>query len=198
MRICFPGAQMLVIRQNAGIRKPIVAAFLNVFNWDSVREADISEAPSMAGVSGSVCYAPVQPTEESVSAFLKGCHATWMRWFEKEIEARCNATGAGLEIIADVLEDGFEDRQRFGLAFMNIDAEGEALNTEAVVIATEQKEHLRRFLERLAVRMGLEHPDIAASAAVLVIESTIVWAQMTGSLKEAQAARLLFQCLQHA
>jgi hypothetical protein len=152
----------------------------------------------MAGVSGSVCHAPVQPTEESVSAFLKDCHATWMRWFEKEIEARCNATGASLEIIADVLEEGFEDRPRFCVAFMNIDAEVEAFNTDAVAIATEQKEHLRHFLEQLSLRMGLEHPDVAASAAVLVIEHTIVWAQMTGGLKEAQTARLLFQCLQHA
>ena len=121
-----------------------------------------------------------------------------MRWFEKEIEARCNATGASLEIIADVLEEGFEDRPRFCVAFMNIDAEVEAFNTDAVAIATEQKEHLRHFLEQLSLRMGLEHPDVAASAAVLVIEHTIVWAQMTGGLKEAQTARLLFQCLQHA
>lgn len=197
IRILFPGGTMPLIRQNAGIRKPIITAFLNVFSWESVREADISEASSMAGVSGSVCYAPVQATEESVSAFLKGCRATWIRWFETEIEARCNAAGAGLEVIADVLEEGFEDRKRFGLAFCNIDAEVEASNSEAV-IAAEQKEHLRCLLERLAVRIRLEHPDIAASAAVLVIERTIAWAQMTGSLTETQNARLLFQCLNHS
>ena len=189
---------MLVIRQNAGIKKPIIAAFLGVFSWDPVREAEISEALPMAGVSKSVCCAPVQATGESVPAFLGDCHATWMRWFEKEIEARYNATGAGLEIIVDVLKEGCEDRPRFGLAFMNIDAEVETFNTEAVVIASEQREHLRRFLEDLAVRMGLEHPDIAASAAVLVIERTIIWTQMTGSLGETETARLLFQCLQHA
>lgn len=189
---------MLLVRQNAEIRKPVLAAFLSVFNWAFVQEADISEALSMARVSGSVCYAPVQATEESVSAFLKNCHATWMRWFEKEIEARYNATGAGLEIIADVLKVGCEDRPRFSLAFMDIDADVEAFNTETVVIASEQKEHLSRFLEELAARMGLEHPDIAASTAVFVIERSIVWTQMTGSLQEIQAARLLFQCLQHA
>jgi len=41
------------------------------------------------------------------------------------------------------------------------------------------------------------HPDIVASAAVLVIERTIVRTLMTGSLKETQTARLLFQCLFH-
>jgi hypothetical protein len=38
---------------------------------------------------------------------------------------------------------------------------------------------------------------MAASAAVFVIERAIVRTLMTGSLKEAQTARLLFQCLQH-
>jgi hypothetical protein len=50
----------------------------------------------------------------------------------------------------------------------------------------------------LAVRMGLQHPDIAAGAALLIIERTIVWIQLTGSSRETQTARLLFQCLQHS
>jgi hypothetical protein len=72
------------------------------------------------------------------------------------------------------------------------------LDNEPLAIAREQKEHLRQSTEQLAVKMGLQHPDMAASAAVLVIERTIVRTLMTGSLKEAQTARLLFQCLQHA
>ena len=57
---------------------------------------------------------------------------------------------------------------------------------------------MRWFLEQLATKVGLQHPDMASSAAVLVIEQTIARTQMTGSLKEVQTARLLFQCLQHA
>jgi uncharacterized protein (DUF2267 family) len=121
-----------------------------------------------------------------------------MRRFENEIEARYEATGGGLELIADVLQDGFEDPKCFGLAFIHIVTEGRSFNSEPFAIAREQKQHLRRFIERLAVRMGFQHPDMAASAAALVIERTIVRALMTGSLQEAQTARLLFQCLQHA
>jgi len=117
--------------------------------------------------------------------------------FEKEIEARYQATRGGLEIIADVLQKGFEDPKCFGLAILNSLAEGSAFR-EPFAIEREQKEHLRRFLEELALKMGLQHPDMAASAAVLVIEQTIVRTQTNGSLKEAQTARLLFQCLQHA
>jgi hypothetical protein len=96
------------------------------------------------------------------------------------------------------LQEGFEDPKCFGFAFMNVVIEGADFDNEPIAIVREQKEHLRLFIEELAVKMGLQHPDIAASAAVLVVERTIVRTLMTGSPKEAQTARLLFQCLQHA
>ena len=130
--------------------------------------------------------------------FWRDRHAIWMRWFENEIEARYEATGGGLEIIADVLQEGFEDPKCFGFAFIHIVTEGGDFDNEPFAIVREQKEHLGRFIEQLAVKMGLQHPDMAAPAAVLVIERTIMRTLMTGSLKEAQTARLLFQCLQHA
>jgi AcrR family transcriptional regulator len=150
-------------------------------------------------VSESVFYEQSQSKEEIVSAFLKDRHAIWMRWFENEIEARYEATEGGLEIIADVLQIGFEDPKCFGCAFIKIVTEGGGdFDNEPFAIAREQKEHLRQFIEHLAVKMGLQHPDMAAFAVVLVIERTILRTLMTGSLTEVQTARLLFQCLQHA
>ena len=149
---------------------------------------------AIAGVPESVFYEQFQSKEDLVSAFLKDRHASWMRRFEDEIEARYEATGGGLELIADVLQEGFEDPKCFGLAFVHIVTEG----SEPFAIAKEQTQHLRRFIEQLAVKMGLQHPDMAASATVLVIERTIARTLMTGSLVETQTARLLFQCLQHA
>jgi AcrR family transcriptional regulator len=186
------------MRQSAGVRDGIITAFFDVLCREGVRGTEISQVLERAGVSESAFYEQFQSREDSLSAFLRDRHAIWMRWFENEIEARYEATGGGLEIIADVLQEGFEDPKCFGFAFINIVAESSAFNREPFVIAREQKEHLGRFLEQLTVKMGLQHPDMAASAAVLIIERTIVRTLMTGSLKEAQTARLLFQCLQHA
>lgn len=189
---------MLEMRQSAGARDAIITAFLDVLCREGVREAEILKVLAIAGVPESVFYETFQSKKELVSAFLKDRHAIWMRWFEHEIEARYQATGGGLEIIADVLQKGFEDPKCFGFAFVNNVTEGSDFDNEPFAIAREQKEHLGRLIEQLAVKMGLQHPDMAASAAVLVIDRTIVRTLMTGSLKEAQTARLLFQCLQHA
>ena len=189
---------MLKIEQNVGVNDAIITAFWEVFSRDESLEAEISEVLTVAPVSAPASYERFQSKEDLVSAILKDRHVIWMRWLEHEIEVRHEATGGGLEIIADVLQKGFEDPKCFGFAFIHIVTEVDDMDNEPFAIAKEQKEHLGRFIEQLAVRMGLQHPDMAACATVRVIEQTIVRTLMTGSLKEAQTARLLFQCLQHA
>jgi len=189
---------MLEMKQSVGARDAIITAFWDVFSRDVSLEAEISEVLAIARVSEFASYERCQSKEDLVSAFLKDCHAAWMHWFENEIEARYKATGGGLEIIADVLQEGFEDPKSFGLAFIRVVSECSDFDKEPFAMIGEQKEHLRRFIEQLAIKMGLDHPDTAASAAVLVIERAIVCTLMTGSLAEARTARLIFQCLQHA
>jgi AcrR family transcriptional regulator len=197
-RQSFLEENMLEIRQSVTVTDAIITVFWDVFSRDVSLEAEISEAPAIARVSEFASYERFQSREDLVSTFLKHRHAAWMRWFEDEIEARYKATGGGLEIIADVLQEGFEDPNNFGVAFINLVSVCSDVDKEPFATVGEQKEHLRQFIEQLAVKMGLDHPDIAASAAVHVIERAIGRTLMSGSLTEARTARLLFQCLQHA
>lgn len=145
-------------------------------------------------VSNSIFY---QPKEEPVATPAQNSCDVWLRRFENEVEAQFKETGGGLEIVADVLQRAFEDQKSSDFAFFNT-FEVVDLDSDPFAAARGQKEHLRGYLEQLAVRMGLQHPDIAACAALLVIERTIVGTQLSGSSRETQTARLLFQCLQHA
>jgi AcrR family transcriptional regulator len=189
---------MLETEQTVGVKDAIITGCLDVLCREGIRGAEIAKVVEKAGVSESAFYKQFQSKESLLSAFLRDRHAIWMRSFENEVEARYEATGGGLEIIADVLQKGFEDPKCLGIAFINIVAESSAFNWNPFVIAREQKEHLGRLLEQLTVKMGLQYPDMAASAAVLVIERTIERTLTTGSPSEAQTARLLFRCLQHA
>ena len=185
---------MLEIEQSVGARDVIIRIFFGPFRLDGNRQAQVL---AMAGVSDFAFHEQLQSNDDRVSAFVKDRHAGWMRWFENEIEARYKVTGGGLEIIADVLQDAFEDPKSFCLAFMNVICESSNFD-KPCAIRPEQREHLSRFIERLAAKMGLQHPDTAASAVVLVIERTIARTLITGSVTETQTARLLFKCLQHA
>lgn len=185
---------MLKVKQSIGNTGATVMTSLHVLGREGSGEVGI---PNIEATAGALClYGHVQSKQAGVRADLKDCQAIWMNWLENEIEARYEAAGGGLEIIADVLQIGLKDLLRLSLA-CNV-SEDRTLNSQPFAITKELSEHLRRCIEQLAVMMGLEHPDLTASAAVLVIEDTILRTQMTGSPEEAQTARLLFQCLQHA
>ena len=181
---------MLEMRQSAGLGAFTTLIFLD----DLSRWVGLPKVGTMATrVSDSTFY----QSKEPVASPPENSCVVWLRWFENEVEAKYEETGGGLEIIADVLQKASEDRECSDSAFFNM-VEGGDLDSEPFATARGQKEHLRGYLEQLAVRMGLEHPDIAACAALLVIERTIAWTQLTGNSRETQTARLLFQCLQHA
>lgn len=184
---------MLKIKPSRGNTDAAIMTSLRVVGREGSRVGETPKAEAMAGTS-----ALHQPLQSFVPADLKDHQAGWMRWFEKEVEAKFQATGSGLEIIADVLQEGMTRRESSGPVFFNGVGEDRTFSGESFTFAGEQKEHLRRFIEQLAARMGVRHPDIAAGAAVLVIDETFVRTQMSASPEETRTARLLFQCLQHA
>lgn len=188
---------MLEPKQSVRVRNMTITALWDVFPRDSRRGAGTSYALEGTGVSTSALREEFQASEDLVSAFLKDRHVAWMRWFEHEIEERYQDTRGGLEIIADVLEDGFEDPKSFALAFIDVVIRTSDSDEKPLAIAGDQRAHLRRLIEQLAARMGLRHPDMVAATAVAIIGQTILRRLMDGCPAGAQKARLLFQCLQH-
>ena len=180
---------MRELRHDAGTWKVTVTVVCS--GADST--GPLSRVLPSAGISRPRSY---QLEDSPSSGVVKYGHAVWFSWLESQIERRYDATGGGLEILADILLEGFENPSY--RSYLYIDHFSDTVLDDPFAGAGAQKEHLRHRLEKLAMRMGLPHPDIASSAAVLIIERTIMSARITGSSKEFQTARLLFQCLQHA
>ena len=187
---------MLEMRQSIGNMDTAIVTSLQVFGWKGSGQTQVSEIEAKA--AASALHEQHQPTQAIAPADLKDHYASWLRCFKSEIEAKYEATGSGLEIIADVLQEEFEHPRSFGLPCINNVGEARNLRGEHLTITAKQTEDLRRFIEQLAAKMGVQHPSIAATAAVLVIDETIVRNQISASPDDTQTARLLFQCLQHA
>jgi AcrR family transcriptional regulator len=186
------------LAQTQTVRDSIVNSSLELFYRDGIKGTDVDHVIKKAGVSEDAFYENFSSKDELVLAFLHKRHDVWMTWFKRETEARFSQPGAGLEVIADVLQSWFEDPKFRGCAFINTVAEGGKRDSEPFVIAREHKEDLKQFIKGMALKLRLKEPEMAASAGVLVVEGAIVRAQMTGDATEAYNARLLFQCLNHS
>jgi AcrR family transcriptional regulator len=184
--------------QSQNPRDHIVNTSLEIFYRDGIRGTDLNQIIEGAGISKLSFYQSFKSKDDLVLAFLQKRHEVWMAWFTREVEIRLSNPGAGLEVIAEVLQSWFEDPKFRGCAFINTVAEGGKFDSEPFTIAREHKEELKRFLKTAATKLNFFEPEMAASAAVMVIEGAIVRAQMTGDSSEAHNARLLFQCLNHS
>lgn len=132
--------------------------------------------------------------KDRVSNSRKDRHSIWLRWFQNEVEARYKAAEGGLEIIADVLRNCCESGL-YRFAVIKLIRSEKSVESECFEVVAVQRDRLRRFVQELATKMGLECPDIAASATVLILERTIVRIRETGDLSELRTAQLLFRCL---
>jgi AcrR family transcriptional regulator len=186
------------MQEQGSLRDSIIDSSLEIFYRDGIKGTDVQQVIERAGASEDLFYENFPTKDDLVMAFLHKRHDVWMGWFTKEVDWRLSCPGAGLEVIADVLQSWFEDPAFRGCAFINTMAEGGKFDSESLTFAREHKEDLKQFLKTVAARLNHESPELTASTAVLVVEGAIVRAQMTGDAREAYNARLLFQCLNHS
>ncbi|UWZ84388.1 hypothetical protein [Occallatibacter riparius] len=189
---------MARIIQRRGTSDSIVVSSLVVFYRGSER---VQALPTLDGtrVYESTLHEGVRTKEGVIQAFLDGRDAVWVGWFQYQINMRSETnTGRGLEIIADVLREWFENSQLRCSALIKGIVSHCDFDGQSPEISSSPKDQLRRCIELSATKMGLHCPELAASAAVLIIERTMATTQATGDLSELKTAQLLLECLQRA
>lgn len=162
------------------------------------RRTEVLRLTEGARVSESNFYEGAQSREALLRAFLEDGDAMWLRWFQREINAKFESTKGGLEIFADVLRKWFEDSYVQCSVVNKLISSSHQFDGETYECFEGNRDQLRRLIEQLVAKMDLPYPDIAASAAVQIIERTIVTTLVSGDLSELKTAQLLFQCLQRA
>ncbi|HNA30418.1 MAG TPA: TetR/AcrR family transcriptional regulator [Thiobacillaceae bacterium] len=161
-------------------RDRILETACRLFYRDGLRATGIDRIIAESGVAKMSFYRSFPSKTDLIAAFLRRRHTAWMERFRAGVEAGLTQPGAGLAVIADVLEAWFREPDFRGCAFINTLAESGPSGGEEVLIAREHKAELEAYVVEVARRLGLEHPETVAATAMLIIEGAIVRAQMTG------------------
>jgi AcrR family transcriptional regulator len=173
-------------------RQRILETAGRLFYQEGLRATGIDRIIAESGVAKMSFYRHFPSKADLIAAFLKARHETWMDWFTREVDARIGKSGKGLEVVADVLGQWFREPTFRGCAFINTLAESGSSCGEECRIAIEHKRQLAVYLESLTKRLGLARPRQVAEAAMIVIEGTIVRAQMgAGNAVVARSRGLL-------
>lgn len=188
-------AETLPKESKASARERILETAMRLFYQDGIRATGIDKIIAESGVAKMSFYRSFPSKSDLVVAFLRKRHDLWMSWFTQRVEAKLASSNGGLEVIADVLKEWFEEPDFRGCAFINTVAEDGSHSSEQASIAQDHKQQLEDYLEKLARRLKLKVPKEVAAAATLVIDGTIVRAQMTGNPRVALVCKQLLKKL---
>jgi hypothetical protein len=119
-----------------------------------------------------------------------------MNWFIEEVEKRATKPEERIFALFDVLEEWFRSEDFRGCAFINTTAEVGGRNAPETALSLLHKKKFRDYLEKLALEAGLKNPGKLAEQMTMVIDGSIVKAQMENSSRSAAIAKEIFLRLQ--
>ncbi|HXP95918.1 MAG TPA: TetR/AcrR family transcriptional regulator [Telmatospirillum sp.] len=176
-------------------RQRILDVACRLFYQDGVRATGIDRIIADSAVAKMSFYRNFKSKADLVAAYLALRHDRWLAWFTQAVEEKVAQGGCGLEVIADVLQLWFQQPDFRGCAFINAVAESGATDGEDARISRQHKRDLRDYLAGLAGRLSFPAPDAVAEAVLIVIEGTIVRAQMQAGDAAIAAARDLLRVI---
>jgi AcrR family transcriptional regulator len=182
-------------QQPVNARERIVETALKLFYQNGLRATGIDRIIAESGVAKMSFYRHFPSKGDLISEFLRRRHDNWMAWFTAAVSKKLEKRGSGLEVIADVLGEWFDEPGFRGCAFINTISETPDYEAEQNQIVRDHKAQLESFINLIAVQLGMNAPAKVAATAMIIIEGTIVRAQMTRDPEVVFHCRWLLQMI---
>ena len=176
-------------------RQELVEAAIELFAEHGFHGTGIDRIAEVARVSKKTMYHHFRSKEELIVAALRHHDGLFRNHFMKAVDQAGNAPYERLLAIFDVAHDWFTQHNFYGCIFIN--AIGEYANRDSAIYATckEYKRQMRAFVEELTSRLDVADPHGLALEIALLLEGSIVTAQVSGLENSAATAKKAAQTL---
>ncbi len=148
-----------------------------------------------AGVSKKTMYQHFRSKEELIYAALRQHDGVFRNNFMKAVEEAGNTPQEKLLAIFDIAELWFQDNNFFGCMFIN--AVGEYSEKESPIreISKQFKQMMWNYVASLAKETGANNYESLADEICIVLEGSIVTAQISDTTRAAQTAKKMAKTL---
>lgn len=180
-------------------RQQLIDTAIELFNAHGFHGVGIDRIAEEARVSKKTMYHHFRSKEELILAALRHKDGLFRNEFMRAVEAAGNTPRERLLAIFDVAQAWFTDHKFYGCMFINAVGEYAEPDTEIRAACRDFKRQMLGFIEELASEAGLAHPRQVAAALSILLEGSIVTAQVSGQPSCAQTARQAAEVLvEHA
>ena len=172
-------------------RQAVLEAADSVFYARGIGGTGIAEIRDASGVALRRLYGLYPSKHDLVAGWLEARHASWMAWFQAEIEARGETGMAPIDAIFDTLAEWASTPGYRGCAFLNTAAEVAEIDDRHRRIIAAHKGSLVEYLSQLMHETGAREPESLATGLGVLIDGAIVQAAVFDSLEPIRSANAI-------
>jgi len=160
-------------------REQLIETACRLFAKNGYHATGIDTILAEAGVAKKTLYTHFRTKDELILAALRKHDSEFRNNFMKSVEELVDTPEERLLAIFDVAKDWFSDNKFYGCMFINAVGEYSEQNSAIREVCKEFKRLMRGYIKTLAEQAKLKDPEIIASELALLLEGSIVTAQVS-------------------
>jgi AcrR family transcriptional regulator len=176
-------------------RDHVIQTALDLFNRYGYHAVGIDTILAKAGVAKKTLYHHFPSKDDLILAVLKHYHGQFLNWVQTEVEKKSNQPKEQLLVLFDVMHDWFRQSSFHGCMFISAMNEfSEKEESEIIEVCRQYKQAMRDYIQNLVKQAKLKHPAKLSKQISLLLEGSIVTAQvsnMPSASKDAKEAAVI-------
>lgn len=172
-------------------REKIVDTAIELFSRDGFHATGIDTIVAESGITKRTLYHHFASKDELVIAALKKHHQAFVNNFGAGVMNASDSPKKQLLAVFDVAHAWFSSNNFYGCMFINAVGEFAETKDDVRTVAQEFKTHVRNFIIEVAKEAGAKNPKDLAVQLALLLEGSIVTAQVSGSPESATNAKVI-------
>lgn len=176
-------------------RDHLIDTALRLFSRNGYHATGIDLILEEAGVAKKTLYSYFKSKEELIVEVLKKYDLQFRSAVRQKVSEAAHEPTERLLSIFDIAHDWFSDKHFYGCMFIN--AIGEYSESDSTIrnACKSFKRSMRDYIYELCSEAGLSDPDRVADELSLLLEGSIVTAQVSSNPKAAKTARRIAEQL---
>lgn len=176
-------------------KETIVETALKLFYQRGIRSTSVDLLIQESGVHKSTFFKHFPSKSDVVIAFLRRRDEKWMEWMKGRVDSLAKKPEGKVLAVFDALGEWFEDPNFRGCAFINTIAENFDDQSLETILCIEHKERFAKYIKKLVGKTNFKRQDALVEELVLIVEGSIVRAQMNIPNAAATAKNIAKQLL---
>ena len=176
-------------------RQELVDTAIRLFTQNGFHGTGIDRIAEEARVSKKTMYNHFRSKEELILAALKHYDGLFRNFFMKSVNQLSESPYERLLGIFDVAHMWFADNEFYGCMFINAIGEYSSRDTAIRKACQDYKAQMADYVKELAIAAGIDNPVDLADTLALLLEGSIVTAQVAGTPDSANTAKLAAKIL---